>query len=304
MTFASVDTKDTQRLDGAGASLEVTLVASASGDPLEALARHIAATPSAVPVRWLVLDRATGATTPAVFSRVSKLWTRHRIAGDLGGGVSGDFVDFNRKRPIVAGMQFASFGIDPQVHAFDEVSILETLSIDPIAVVQARRIAGGLPISVAPIRFGAPRSGTPARDDPRQRTNFGGVWALGCLAALASAKPDHASFLLMRISRKIPAMAVLRACASYEGNRVQPIACSDPRRACGFALSGASGTRVLIANFLPENQPVRLAGLPAGKIACTALSGENTVPESVVRIAGGRLTLPGYGIVQLDISKP
>ncbi len=109
------------------------------------------------------------------------------------GGTNANFTELNRHRPTT---RFpTAFSLNPQVHAFDDLSLIENLEGQPEVIQSARQFCGtGLYVSPVTLR---PRS-NPAADtlpheasdrlpfsvDPRQRTLFGAAWTVGSLARL------------------------------------------------------------------------------------------------------------------------
>ncbi len=111
----------------------------------------------------------------------------------LATGTNAYFAELNRERPPRGVTVCYSF--NPQVHAFDDLSLIETLEAQPATVESALQFSDqGLilsPITLRP-RFN-PNATTstlgaegqlPATVDPRQRTLFGAVWTLGTLSRL------------------------------------------------------------------------------------------------------------------------
>lgn len=114
----------------------------------------------------------------------------------IGGGTSAYFTEFNRNPPPAKMLDFAAFSVNPQVHAFDELSLIENLEAPPSIMESAKKLVD-MPISITPItlrpRFNPdatapeivnPRK-MPFRVDPRQYTDFAAVWTLGSLLAFA-----------------------------------------------------------------------------------------------------------------------
>src|SRR6185436_7800563 len=95
---------------------------------------------------WLV----TG-SEPAHFQKASKLLAP--IAGDAKIGVTWttNFVDLNRTRPEDKAVQAVGFAINPQIHAFDNASMVETLPIHADVVNSARQFVGDRPLVIGPI---------------------------------------------------------------------------------------------------------------------------------------------------------
>jgi hypothetical protein len=135
---------------------------------------------------WLV-DEVREALRPVVRGAV------------LAGGTDADFAELNRDRPAMDGWDAVSYSINPQVHAFDNRSLAETLATQATTVDTTRSFAGPRRILVSPVtlrqRFNPsaidqPTSGsgaTPPSVDVRQRSLFGAGWTLGSIASLTAA---------------------------------------------------------------------------------------------------------------------
>ena len=117
----------------------------------------------------------------------------------LAGGTDGDFAELNRDRPPEGVFTELVYAMNPQVHAFDDDSLVQTLAAQATTVVTARSFAGDLPVVVSPVtlrqRFNPAASSDepaavaagslPPAVDPRQMSLFGAGWMLGSIAALA-----------------------------------------------------------------------------------------------------------------------
>ena len=90
-----------------------------------------------------------------------------------------------------------AWSVNPQIHAFDDLSLMENLQAQPATVATARFFAPGTAYFVTPItlrpRFNAvavtgaqqPSGALPWQVDVRQPALFGAAWTLGSIAALA-----------------------------------------------------------------------------------------------------------------------
>lgn len=130
------------------------------------------------------LDRATG-TSPTwawVYEDLALLEQARRALpnAQLFFARNGNFVALNGRRPDAPGEYGLAFGIDPQVHTWDERSMLESTETHEEMVRSAREFRGGKPVAVGPIGLG--RGGGP---DPRLSRSFGAVWTLSSLKHLA-----------------------------------------------------------------------------------------------------------------------
>ncbi len=124
-------------------------------------------------------------------------WAEHALAPlglEIAVGTEANFAELNRARPPVGSL--AAFSLNPQVHAFDDLSLVENLEAQPDTVASAMAF-GARGVVISPItlrpRFHPKAIGSistaagelPPNVDPRQRTLFGAAWTLGCLSRLA-----------------------------------------------------------------------------------------------------------------------
>jgi D-apionolactonase len=113
----------------------------------------------------------------------------------LATGTNAYFAELNRQRP--PRRAHACYSINPQVHTFDDLSLLETLEAQPSTVESAAKLCDGKlilsPITLRP-RFN-PNATDPIKQrelpsaetaDPRQQTPFCAAWTVGSLAQLMS----------------------------------------------------------------------------------------------------------------------
>ena len=113
----------------------------------------------------------------------------------LATGTNAYFAELNRQRPPRRAQ--ACYSINPQVHTFDDLSLLETLEAQAVTVESAAQFCDGAliisPITLRP-RFN-PNATDPkqqqelpstATADPRQQTSFCAAWTVGTLAQLMS----------------------------------------------------------------------------------------------------------------------
>jgi len=118
----------------------------------------------------------------------------------IGGGTDGFFTDLNRNRPDFLG-DFVFFSSNPQVHAFDDFSVAETLDIQNLVVENASRFCRNTPVTVSPIswRIRKPisaklRTWGGVVDDDRDRSPFGAAWFLSSYLNLASAGANAVTY--------------------------------------------------------------------------------------------------------------
>ena len=239
-----------------------------------------------------------------------------------------NFVDLNRARPEDKTIEAVGFAINPQIHAFDNASIVETLAIHADVVNSTRKFVGIRPLVIGPITLCPqwvngedPPGGPPARKfptyvDTRQGKKFTAAWTLGSIKYLADARVHSATFYetvgwngLMdtddvserpagypsQPGRLFPAYHLFKDIGEFAGGTVRRIDSSNPLGAEAIALRKAGRLRVLVANLTGKPQTVRLCGLGA-PIAVQQLL-EDATTKAAPEIP---ITLPPHGIARID----
>jgi len=144
-------------------------------------------------------------------------------------GTSSNFTELNTQLPDCAGVAGLGFATNAQVHAFDDVSIKETLEGLEHAVKSAIEICPTKPIAVGPIRFGP-------QNDARIQTPFGAAWAVSAVWAVARAGANFATILTAGDLLSPAFETALRALkVSTNG---EALATSEPLRVHGFNAGG------------------------------------------------------------------
>jgi hypothetical protein len=240
-----------------------------------------------------------------------------------------NFVDLNRARPEDKSIQAVGFAINPQIHAFDDASMIETLRIHADAVNSARQFASNRPLVIGPITMapqlldgvdlpGGPPMGSPLPTyvDKRQVESFAAAWTLGSVKYLADAGAQSATFFetvgwagIMdaddvasrpnefpsRPGEVFPVYHLLHEIGEFKGGSVRQINTSHHLAAVGLALLKPGRMRVLIGNLTGESQTVTLLGF-SGKPADVQVLGAKKV-QSALELS---ISLPPYGIARVD----
>ncbi len=288
--------RDMRDAAAVGARLEVALfVHEATASLLPELARMLAVNR---PARVLVFHEETAGTrsTPAGWlTRVRAVLGDVTPGAMFATGTDGDFAEINRDRPNLTDADAVTYAMNPQVHAFDEASLVETLETQKTTVATARTFAADLAVGVSPVtlrqRFNPAATGPaepsdkavpgdlPPGIDLRQPTLFAAGWTVGSYAALAGAGADWVTYFETVGPRGRMAAAGLRRDPAdlVPAGGVFPVyhALADLSGAVGWTcapLAGRGGAgaltglvmrrgeevRVVVANVRPETQPVAL----------------------------------------------
>ena len=217
---------------------------------------------------------------------------------EVGGGSRANFAELNRADLSGVPLDVLCYPINPQVHAFDDDSVMGTLRAQPATLAQGRSMAHGRPVAVGPVtlrpRFNPVATGPqpptpvdllPPQVDPRQAGWFTAAWAVGCRSALAGAEsvtlfeatgwrglvaraahpaPHHPHHPLFPAEPGVPfpVHGVLAALSDWAGHPVLAATTGD-RRVAALAVALDDGTAAAMANLTPE--PVRVSVDHAGR---------------------------------------
>jgi hypothetical protein len=286
-----------------GARLEVALRISEDQPMDGVLAALMALDPP--PVRVLLLPSDLGATNPGFEKSLGPLLRSDLPGVPLIGGTASHFVALNNGPFELNSLDGIAYAMEPQVHASDEASIMESLEAQGDTVASARAIADGKPVSVGPIALRNRALGP----DPRQASSFCAAWTLGTINALATA--DAASITLFETAGegstgdargRFPVHAVLAALGRRTGEAVASVEIAEPLALSALALQDEGRTRLLLANSRNAPMPVSIAGLSPGAASLRdPLLPDATESQPELRADGTyEIVLPAGGLLELD----
>jgi hypothetical protein len=194
----------------------------------------------------------------------------------VGGGSDHGFCELNRRRPRPGSLDVIAFPVVPQVHATDDLSLVETHQVLGDVLATCRSFAGGAAIAVGPVTLRArrtPGEAAPAAEaDPRQPAPFAAAWLLGELSGLLGAGADAVTAFATTgphgvlaeeagTVRALPVLDVLADVAALRGREVLPVRGYDPLRTASLAVADGGRARLLLADL--TGRPDRVA-LPDG----------------------------------------
>jgi len=297
-----------------GIELELLAAGEQPLDDLFSLMADLAA-----PVRRLMPFRC-GAfdSEPSLLAACRERAAKHGLPLKIGGGTRGHYAEFNRAKLPLSLMDFGTYAITPQFHAFDDRSVMETLRAQPVTAADARA-KSGKPLYLGPITL-KPRlnpvstSGKPVtvldqRDDRLDRS-FSAAWTLGSVAALAIPGVEgitwhetHGPLGLADGERVRPAHAVFRAIAGFRGADVFRIE-GVPESAAALGLSRSNRRSVLLANLTSDLIELRLVPGADFPGPLNAASTSCHAPDS--RIVSGpnglEAALAPYDVAAIDLA--
>ncbi|MEK0314432.1 hypothetical protein [Cohnella sp. 56] len=242
-------------------------------------------------------------TTLALNRQLASALAAAGVRLPIGGGTRGNFAEFNRAELPLEDMDYAVYPINPQIHAFDDASIIETLEAQSATVRTAKARAGSHSLHVGPVTFkprvnpyaaneveAAKTERRESMEDARLRTPFGAVWTLGCIAQLGQAGADRITLhedggtlgLMPEGGASVyPVYELLKLVGEWAGAELLDVRVNRPLAAGALALRLNGRRRLIAANYTDAELRVHVAG------------GEADAP---IR----KLTLAPYGFACLD----
>jgi hypothetical protein len=278
-----------------GIRLEVALHLSDGADEaLQALLPVLAEIKPAI-WAWLIFHENESSTTEKWLKLARERLTTYDPAAQIGGGTDFFFTELNCVRPPVQVMDLVSYSINPQIHAFDNASLIETLEAQASTVESARQFVGDLPLAISPVSFKMrfnpnatgpepePEPGElPPQVDVRQMSLFGAGWTVGSLKYLSESGAQSLTYYETTGWRGVmeraagspipekfhslpggvfPLYHVLADVGEFAGGEIIPATSSDPLRLDGLALHKSGKRRVIVANLTSEPQQVTVRNL-------------------------------------------
>ncbi len=281
-----------------GLSLHVALhLTDNAAAELNALARLV--TEEDVPVStWLVFRQGEPSTGVHWVQLARERLADARPGAAFVGGADAFFTQLNRGRPTPDALPLLDavcYSLNPQVHAFENVDLVETLSAQGATVTSARSFVGALPVLVSTVtlkmRFNPDATG-PASDvppgtlpppvDPRQMSLFGAAWTLGSLKSLAEGGAASATYYETTGWRGVmetaagsslpdlfpslhgtvfPIYHVFADAGAFAAGTVSVAASSAPLAVDALVLEDGGRRRWIVANYTAATQTVRLPGV-------------------------------------------
>jgi hypothetical protein len=318
------------------AGLEVALtIPDDPGEGIDRFGRVWEEVPGSVPsFRWLVYRKGSWSADRDSIRRVVRGLGLQDVFQPVCAGTPANFTELNRDRPPVDLLDGVSFSIHPQVHAFDNRSLVETCAALTDVVESARAFSGTLPLHVTPVTLRGrvnpyatgpappvPPGELPPQVDVRQMSLFGAGWTLAALKYLAESGVASVSFYettgwLGVMEREegcplpdkfpstpgtvFPVYHVLADAAPFAGARVRRCASSDPLAFDGLAFARGEVLHVRLANLTDQRRTVTVNGL--GEYTHLRVLDEETARRDPVVFRGSpRGGVTPAGTLDLDL---
>jgi len=243
----------------------------------------------------LILDEATRLTVIRRFPLIYNLLKKYCAGIETGAGTDANFAELNRSDIANIHPDFVSFAICPQVHAFDNLSLVENLAAQKYAIKSCKNIFGTTPVHISPVtlrqRFNAVATsaetgnkpgGLPPQVDVRQLSLFAAAWTLGSIKNMAEAGATSVTYyettgergiiqgseatafpglFLSKPGMIFPVWYVLNRIIGKDKKYTRSVS-SNPLMFDGIVLEDGNFTEIILANYTSETITISIPDLP------------------------------------------
>jgi len=184
----------------------------------------------------------------------------------VAGGTDLDFCSLNRSRPTIDDVDALFWSINAQVHASDDLSVLETADALGAQVRTAAAFASGKPLFVGPVTLKPRTASDPA--DPRQLSPVGAAWTLASAKHLAESGVSAITFYeatgplgVVAGEHAFPLYHVLDDLCELRGASVVACESSRPLEVVGLGVERDDSVTLIAANLTARRLAVDVDGL-------------------------------------------
>ena len=255
-------------------------------------------------IRSFYIFSASEKTTPIGFIQVAE-----ELLGDKSkiiGGTDLYFTELNRNQGSVDFVDQVNFSINPQVHSFDDRTLIQNTATQKVISTNAHRIAKGKKVSIGPITLRPrynPNATQPSKDlsntalpssvDARQRTWFAEGWTAMSIRSIAESESistltyfetlgwrgirelstgsEDALNFASKAGEEFPVWRLFKNLKGF--THARPTASSLPELVDCLIITSAEKTEAILVNFSTIEQEVKFSGID--------LKPQTLTPESV-----------------------
>ena len=255
-------------------------------------------------IRSFYIFSASDKTTPIGFIQVAEepLGDKSKIIG----GTDLYFTELNRNQGSVDFVDQVNFSINPQVHSFDDRTLIQNTATQKVISTNAHRIAKGKKVSIGPITLRPrynPNATQPSKDlsntalpssvDARQRTWFAEGWTAMSIRSIAESESistltyfetlgwrgirelstgsEDALNFASKAGEEFPVWRLFKNLKGF--THARPTASSLPELVDCLIVTSSQKVKVILVNFSTIEQEVKFSGID--------LKPQTLTPESV-----------------------
>ncbi len=263
----------------------------------------------------LVFNHGELATKADFVLKCERLFANYYSKPLIGGGTDRNFYDLAFTRPAYDSDSLVTYSVNPQVHAFDVTSLVETLEGQSWTAETAHKIYEKNPIAISPITL-RPRFNPdeivpditepgelPAPVDPRQLSLFAASWTAGSLKGFAESNVHsltfyetvgwrglvesedtsyHSEKFLSRPGMAFPLYHVLADVCEMLPGSVLVTESTNPLAVNAISIIKGSSRRMLVYNLTWELQEVSIRKINASEARIRRLN-EDSAEEAMFK---------------------
>ncbi|NJM05602.1 hypothetical protein HC891_04430 [Candidatus Gracilibacteria bacterium] len=268
-------------------ALEIALLLDSAAARAELLALRAQLDTLRLPVaRWLIFSRERPVTPPQLVILARELLADYAPNALFGGGSNSDYIFVDRSVPLPAALDALSVAINPQVHAFDNDSLVETLAAQGILVADARHYASDRPVIVSPVTL-RPRFNPYATAEVRSKESGGRIKRLSNGNHIETQLPSS-------VDRRQPSLFA----AAWTLGSLKYLGLGGARSATYYETHGMRG--VLVSAVRSEDLGISGAGTPLSRLFSVSGSAVFPLFHVLADVAGIRAA----ALVAADSSEP
>jgi len=223
-------------------------------------------------------------------------------------GTNSDFIFLQRSKPPFDLIDKVSLAINPQVHAFDLESMVETLETQRTVIESTRHLCAGLPVIVSPVtlkpRYNPYQTNSepllipdqlPPQVDVRQMSLFGACWTAISLKYLALGGANQVTYYettgwrgvietaqgcpLPQVFHSIPGSVypmyhILADVGEFQGGEVLPVRSTQPWFVDCLAVKIGKKIRMIFVNFKSNLARITIPGI-FGRVSVSRMDETN-----------------------------
>jgi hypothetical protein len=231
---------------------------------------------SAIPVKRFLLYDQNKVTSQATLDLFTPVCREYAPCATIASGTDNYFVEINRNHPSLDTVDELCYSVNPQVHTFDSVAIMENLPGITETLKTALLFNNKRDIVISPLTL-RPRKNrkNPLKaggSDLRQNGLFCAAWTLGALmhcvagglksVTLYETTGDNGT-MLTDGSEVYPAYSVLLWCAGLTSAPVSLCESTDQSRVVAMVVKSINTSVVFLVNITENAQKILVTGLPA-----------------------------------------
>jgi hypothetical protein len=219
---------------------------------------------------------------PMLVQRWSEIGEGIGLDVPIGAGTRGQFAELSASRPVLRA-DVVTLGVSAQSHAFDEISVLETVQAVADVTREAATLAGGRPLSVvASCRPRPSAIDEPIEEDARFLGPLGAAWVTGLAAVMTAPSVCRVSWLtlndwMLAWADDLPVARVMKSLCELGG--VLRLAAPSRSDTATVALRHSEGYRVLVANLGRSSREITIILPVAGPWRERSLTSAASAPD-------------------------